>query len=138
MSERGKGVAVEQSEEFRGQLIKLAASDPELAGRIVEQIKFHVTEWSPGREDKDLIKHVSVHSRAASWDVYRLKCKPEIGEWRIFFFWLDVRAARCVAALVEWVSNQQCYNDPKQQHALQTRIAINRAVTEGAILRLKR
>jgi len=126
---------IEFTPTFNGQFSDLAERNQALAGRVLEQINFWITAWTPGSEDGQIIKHVYVHSKYAQWDIYRLKLKPEIGDWRVFFFWLNgyTPGRRRVAALVKHETNQKCYDDPKSAHALSIRVAINKAVSAGEI-----
>lgn len=95
-----------------------------LADSIQEQIETRIAPWMPTSErgGDGTIKWCEAISLHCNADIYRLKC-PELGEWRLFFFVLDLRKppSRHVADIVERTSNEQCYNDMGQPHVKRLR-----------------
>lgn len=92
--------------------------------------------WSPGDEDKLIIKHVKTVSDECSHNVYRLKYELHgliERRWRVFFAFLNLRTppVRLVLAVVDFESEQQCYDDPAQEHRIEIRQAIDEAIRHG-------
>jgi hypothetical protein len=131
--------AYEFSKEATHQLEVIAATDNELAGRILTQIEARIATWDPGNEDGDVIRRVASVSRAANFPVYRLKFKPEIQQWRVFFFLLNARRppVRLIAELVEFKSEKQCYDNLSEPHMVRIKREILQAQTSRELDRTK-
>ena len=111
--------AIDLSEDAGRQLDDIRRVDEALYGRIHQEILLRLTEWSPGDEDGEFIKHVSkLSAKCGGRGIYRLKSPQAIQKWRVFFTLLDgLRPAkRRVLAVVEFVDQQQCYDDMAQPH----------------------
>jgi hypothetical protein len=133
--------AFELSKSAATQLAELIDNGHEaVAGRILEQIGFHVSAWSPGEEDGEIIKHLANLSRESRWAVYRLKFKPQIQQWRVFFFFLNGRVPpiREIEEIIKFVSHQQCYDDMRQPHLARIRSAVLNFSVKGDIKVKKR
>ena len=132
--------SIEFSELAGRQLAEISNSDSALYGRILKDIQLHLTAWSPGDEDGNIIKHAARVSRACAQRVYRLKSPPTIQKWRVFFTFLDGRTppVRLVMAFVEWMNNEQCYDDMSQPHIGEIRRCVLEAGMKGDYKRRRR
>jgi hypothetical protein len=124
---------IEFTEAAGRQLDAIRLSDSALFGRILRDIQLHLIAWSPGDEDRVVIKHVRKLSEKCQRKIYRLKSPPTIQKWRVFFTYLDARrpAVRLVLSVIEYVSEEQCYDDMSQPHAVQIRRDVLAASTRG-------
>lgn len=129
--------AIDFTEGAARQLDAIRFSESGLYGRILRDIQQHLVAWSPGDEDGRIIKHVRSVSSRCQRKIYRLKSPPTIQTWRVFFTYLDARRppVRLVLAVVQYVSEAQCYDDMNQPHMVQIRRDVLDASTRGEFKR---
>jgi hypothetical protein len=117
--------------------------NPSIAAALMVAIQAHLSAWSPGDEDGDVIRHAVLISKDCCHNVYRLKYErhgPLVERrWRVFFAFLPHRKppARLVLAVVEFASHHQCYDDPSQPHRIEIRKAINERIARGETTKKK-
>lgn len=125
--------AIELTEEAGRQLDEIRQEDMALYARIMKEIQDRLAAWSPGDDHRPIIKHVNEISKRCGRPVYRVKSPPTIQKWRVFFTVLDGKRppVRLVLAVVEYASEQQCYDDMAQEHMKTIRRRILEAGTRG-------
>jgi hypothetical protein len=105
--------------------------------RLMAAIQNHLSAWSPGDEDpRHPIRHVKSISKECRHNVYRLKYEIHgltDRRWRVFFALLSHRKppVRLVLAVVDFVSQDQCYDNPSEKHRIEILKAIDEAVARG-------
>ena len=118
------------------QLDAIRVRNPSLFAQLAGAIRANLRTWSPGDEDKMITRHVKSISDECHHNVYRLKYEIHgLSErrWRVFFMFLGLRRppVRLVLAVVDFIDQQQCYDDPSQAHRVEIRRAVSEAVDRG-------
>jgi hypothetical protein len=116
-------------------LAQLRTSSPGLFAGLLAAFNV-ISLWIPERPAEPTIRRW-----AELWNsgfrVWRFKNKETLGDWRIFFFLLDAARppAAIVAAVIEFSSQDETYDDPASPHALRIRKIYLQYQTEGLIKR---
>lgn len=129
--------------EFAGRKLEvIGLGNPSLLGRLMAAIEANLATWSPGDEHGLAIKHVKSVSSECGHNVFRLKFELHglvERRWRVFFaFFGSKRPIRRVLAVVDFVTDEQCYDDPSQQHRAEIRKAIDQAVSSGETVKKRK
>jgi hypothetical protein len=103
------------------QLEDMRHSDPDLLAGMLAAFDV-IGDWLPDRPFEPTIRRYALLSEAG-FRVFRFKNKALLREWRIFFFVLDAAKPRraFIAAVVEYTSQDETYDDASAPHARRIR-----------------
>lgn len=116
-------------------LEKIKAVDEELYARVLAALEYYFQAWIPGDIEPDGIDHFAKLSRASGHDIYRIKDKELLGEWRILVLFIPKPPKNPMVAEVMLYSNDASYNDLQAEHNRNVRRLVQELILSGRLRR---
>jgi hypothetical protein len=131
----GEHEKVEVSAYAAATLEKIRASDEQLHGRILAALEYYFQAWIPGDAEPEGIDHFAKLSRAAGHDIYRIKDKQLLGNWRVLVLFVPRPPKNPMVAELMLYCDDASYNDLQAQHNKNVRRLVQDLILKGRMRR---